>query len=81
VKLKTAFGARIVDCYQSWLNSRDGYTPPEPINSSFKNELGGGDQERQAMKERVEQERQEGIKRANKANFSLFLRSSRELLL
>jgi len=41
---------------------------------------GGGDQESQAIKKRAEQERQEGIERANKANIFLFSRSSRELL-
>ena len=46
MKLKTVFGIRLADCCQSWLNSRGGYTPPEPINSSFESELGAGKQRR-----------------------------------
>ena len=35
-----ASGVRLADCYQSWLISKDSYTPPEPINNSSENELG-----------------------------------------
>ena len=38
-KLRIASGARLTDCYQSWLNFRGSYTPQEPINSSSRNEL------------------------------------------
>jgi len=40
MKLKIAFGARLVDCYQSWQISRENYTPSKPITSSSENELG-----------------------------------------
>jgi len=87
MKLKTASGMRLADCYQSWRISRDSYTPSEPINSSSENELGEGNQ-RQAIEKRTSiwQEAEssyqaKGIKRASKANFSLFFKSSRELFL
>ena len=74
VKLKTASGDRLADCYQSWLNSRGSYTPLEPINSPSENKL----RHRQGIKietraqTRIEREIERTFKRANKANFPCF---------
>ena len=56
MKLKIALGARLVDYYQSWLNFKGGYTPPEPVNSSSENELEGGEIKRGNQKESITRE-------------------------